>query len=118
MVDAAHSGPHVTTDPGAEMQHRHLLSPLQLRGQTLRNRIGFGAHTANMSDQGIQGPRDAKYLLERALGGAARISSSASRSAIPPPMPFTRGASWRLNYSSERTARRILDTQFGARMVQ
>ena len=60
-------------DPGAEMQHRHLLSPLKLRGQTLRNRIVFGAHTANMSDQGIPGPRYEKYLLERALGGAAMI---------------------------------------------
>ncbi len=53
--------------------HRHLLSPLQLRGVTLRNRVVFGAHTANMSDQGIPGPRYGKYLLERALGGAAMI---------------------------------------------
>ena len=53
--------------------HRHLLSPLTLRGHTLRNRIVFGAHTANMSDQGIPGPRFGKYLLERALGGAAMI---------------------------------------------
>lgn len=54
-------------------QHPHLLSPLQLRGHTLRNRIVFGAHTNNMSDQGIPGPRMGKYLLERALGGAAMI---------------------------------------------
>ncbi|MES2665348.1 MAG: FAD-dependent oxidoreductase [Pseudomonadota bacterium] len=54
-------------------QHRHLLSPLALRGQTLRNRIVFGAHTNNMSDQGIPGPRMRKYLLERALGGAGMI---------------------------------------------
>ena len=53
--------------------HRHLTSPLQLRGQTLRNRIVFGAHTNNMSDQGIPGPRQGKYLLERALGGAAMV---------------------------------------------
>ena len=56
-------------------QHRHLLSPLQLRGHTLRNRIVFGAHTANMSDAGIPGPRVKGYLLERALGGAAMIVS-------------------------------------------
>jgi 2,4-dienoyl-CoA reductase-like NADH-dependent reductase (Old Yellow Enzyme family)/thioredoxin reductase len=55
------------------IQHRHLLSPLELRGHTLRNRIVFGAHTNNMSDQGIPGPRMGKYLLERALGGAAMI---------------------------------------------
>ena len=52
---------------------KHLLSPLQLRGHTLRNRIVFGAHTANMADQGLPGPRYGKYLLERALGGAAMI---------------------------------------------
>ena len=55
--------------------HRHLLSPLQLRGQTLRNRIVFGAHTANMSDLGMPGPRVQGYLLERALGGAGMIVS-------------------------------------------
>jgi 2,4-dienoyl-CoA reductase-like NADH-dependent reductase (Old Yellow Enzyme family)/thioredoxin reductase len=62
--------------------HPRLLSPLQLRGQTLRNRIVFGAHTNNMSDQGIPGPRYGKYLLERALGGAGMIVSE--------PMPVHR----------------------------
>lgn len=54
-------------------QHPRLLSPLQLRGQTLRNRIVFGAHTNNMSDMGIPGPRMENYLVERALGGAAMV---------------------------------------------
>lgn len=54
-------------------RHRHLLSPIKLRNQTLRNRIVFGAHTNNMSDQGLPGPRMGKYLLERALGGAGMI---------------------------------------------
>lgn len=54
-------------------QYKNLLSPLSLRGHTLRNRIVFGAHTNNMSDQGIPGPRMAGYLVERALGGAAMI---------------------------------------------
>ena len=53
--------------------HPRLLSPLQLRGQTLRNRIVFGAHTNNMSDLGIPGPRMENYFVERALGGAAMI---------------------------------------------
>ncbi|MCX7888834.1 MAG: FAD-dependent oxidoreductase [Rhodobacteraceae bacterium] len=53
--------------------HPNLLSPLDLRGHRLRNRIVFGAHTANMSDQGLPGPRYGAYLLERALGGAAMI---------------------------------------------
>ena len=57
------------------MSHPRLLSPLTLRGHTLRNRIVFGAHTANMSDQGIPGPRAHAYLLERALGGAGMIVS-------------------------------------------
>ncbi len=56
-------------------QYRHLLSPLQLRGLTLRNRIVFGAHTANMSDNGLPGARAHGYLLERALGGAGMIVS-------------------------------------------
>ena len=72
-------------------QHRHLLSPLQLRGHTLRNRIVFGAHTANMSDLGIPGPRVHGYLLERALGGAGMIVSE--------PMPVHRtGVLTRGNY--------------------
>jgi 2,4-dienoyl-CoA reductase-like NADH-dependent reductase (Old Yellow Enzyme family)/thioredoxin reductase len=50
-----------------------LLQPLTLRGHTLRNRIVFGAHTNNMSDMGIPGPRMEGYLLERALGGAGMI---------------------------------------------
>ncbi len=55
--------------------HPRLSQPLQLRGHTLRNRIVFGAHTANMSDQGLPGPRVKGYLAERALGGAAMIVS-------------------------------------------
>lgn len=50
-----------------------LMQPLQLRDHRLRNRIVFGAHTANMAEQGLPGPRYASYLLERALGGAAMI---------------------------------------------
>ena len=54
-------------------EYRHLLSPLSLRGHTLRNRVVFGAHTNNMSDMGIPGPRMEGYLVERALGGAGMI---------------------------------------------
>jgi len=53
--------------------HPRLLSPLTLRGQTLRNRIVFGAHTNNMADQGIPGPRMEGYFVERALGGVGMI---------------------------------------------
>ncbi len=62
--------------------HPRLMQPLTLRGQTLRNRIVFGAHTANMSEQGLPGARFGGYLLERALGGAAMI--------VAEPMPVHR----------------------------
>lgn len=54
-------------------QHPRLLSPLTLRDQTLRNRIVFGAHTANMAKDGLPDAQFGAYLLERAKGGAAMI---------------------------------------------
>ena len=50
-----------------------LFSPIKLRGKTLRNRIVFGAHTSNMSEQGFPGDRHIAYYRERALGGAAML---------------------------------------------
>lgn len=50
-----------------------LFQPLQLRHKTLRNRIVFGSHTANMSDKGLPGERHRGYYEERARGGAAMI---------------------------------------------
>ena len=77
------SGAHLTHIHPAQLGFREpeaamtsyptLTSPLKLRGHTLRNRIVFGAHTANMAENGLPGPRYAAYLLERALGGAAMI---------------------------------------------
>ncbi len=64
------------------IQHPRLMQPLVLRGQTLRNRIVFGAHTANMLEAGLPGAQYAAYLLERALGGAAMI--------VTEPMPVHR----------------------------
>ncbi len=51
----------------------NLSQPLELRHKTLRNRIVFGAHTANMAEQGLPGARHLGYYLERAMGGAAMI---------------------------------------------
>jgi 2,4-dienoyl-CoA reductase-like NADH-dependent reductase (Old Yellow Enzyme family)/thioredoxin reductase len=51
----------------------HLFSPVTLRGRTLRNRIVFGAHTANMAENGVPTERHVAYYAERALGGAAMI---------------------------------------------
>lgn len=46
----------------------HLFSPVSLRGHTLRNRIVFGAHTANMAENGVPGERHVAYYAERAMG--------------------------------------------------
>ena len=51
----------------------HLLSPLHLGHVTLRNRLVFGAHTANMSEGGLPGARHLGYYRERARGGAGMI---------------------------------------------
>jgi 2,4-dienoyl-CoA reductase-like NADH-dependent reductase (Old Yellow Enzyme family)/thioredoxin reductase len=50
-----------------------LFSPLKLRHVTLKNRIVFGAHTVNMSHEGMPGLRHFGYYRERARGGAAMI---------------------------------------------
>ncbi|MEQ9256903.1 MAG: FAD-dependent oxidoreductase [Alphaproteobacteria bacterium] len=50
-----------------------LFSPLALRHKTLKNRIVFGAHTANMAEDGLPGERHLAYYRERARGGAAMI---------------------------------------------
>ena len=51
----------------------HVFEPLQLRHKTLRARINFGAHTANMAEDGLPGERHLGYYLERAKGGAGMI---------------------------------------------
>ena len=50
-----------------------LFKPLQLRHKTLRNRIVFGSHTANMAEQGLPGERHRGYYEERARGGVGMI---------------------------------------------
>ncbi|THK39004.1 FAD-dependent oxidoreductase [Ensifer sp. MPMI2T] len=52
---------------------QHLFSPIELGGHTLKNRIVFGAHTANMAEGGLPTERHAAYYAERAIGGAAMI---------------------------------------------
>ena len=56
-----------------EKHFPHLFKPIDIRGTTLKHRLNFGAHTTNMSDNGIPGERCLHYYLERALGGAAMI---------------------------------------------
>jgi 2,4-dienoyl-CoA reductase-like NADH-dependent reductase (Old Yellow Enzyme family) len=50
-----------------------LFQSLQLRHKTLRNRIVFGSHTANMAEQGLPAERHRGYYEERARGGAGMI---------------------------------------------
>jgi len=51
----------------------HVFEPLTVRHKTLGSRITFGAHTANMAEDGLPGDRHIGYYRERALGGAAMI---------------------------------------------
>ena len=51
----------------------HLFRPLELRHRTLKHRLNFGAHTANMAEGGLPGERHLGYYRERAMGGAAMI---------------------------------------------
>ena len=55
------------------MPFTHLFQPLTLRHKTLRHRLNFGAHTANMSEGGLPGAQHLAYYRERARGGAAMI---------------------------------------------
>lgn len=61
-----------------------LFSPVSLRGHVLRNRIVFGAHTANMAKNGVPDEQHVAYYAERALGGAAMI--------VVEPVPVHRAA--------------------------
>ena len=65
-------------------QYPALFEPLSLRHRTLNNRIVFGAHTANMSVDGLPGERHRAYYEERAIGGAAMI--------VVEPMPVNANA--------------------------
>ncbi len=62
----------------------HVFAPLQLRHRTLRSRINFGAHTANMGEDGLVSERHIAYYCERALGGVGMI--------VVEPMPVHRTA--------------------------
>ena len=55
----------------ADKSFSHLFQPLTLRHKTLKHRLTFGAHTANMAEAGLPGERHLNYYLERAIGGEA-----------------------------------------------
>ena len=64
---------HTQKDADMSKLFPHLFQPLNIRHVTLKNRIVFGAHTANMTDDGLPGNRHIDYYRERAIGGAAMI---------------------------------------------
>ncbi len=55
------------------MSYKHLFNSVKLGHKALRNRIVFGAHTTNMSNNGLPDKQHIAYYRERALGGAAMI---------------------------------------------
>ena len=68
----------------SERVFKRLFTPVSLRGKTLRNRIVFGAHTANMAVEGLPTERHVAYYAERAIGGAGMI--------VVEPMPVHQAA--------------------------
>ena len=52
---------------------KHLFTPVKVGHKTLKHRLNFGAHTANMATGGLPTERHHGYYLERAIGGAAMI---------------------------------------------
>jgi len=67
----------------------HLFQPLQLRHKTLRNRLTFGPHLANMSHEGLPGRRHLGYYAERARGGVGMIVMEGQ--SVEPHGALTRG---------------------------
>lgn len=55
------------------MAFSKMFSPITLRHKTLRNRVVFGAHTTNMSENGLPAKQHVGYYAERSMGGAAMI---------------------------------------------
>lgn len=71
------------------MSFDHVFKPVQLRHKTLKNRVVFGAHTANMAQDGLPGAQHLAYYEERAIGGAAMIVVEPM--AVHPAAVLTRG---------------------------
>jgi 2,4-dienoyl-CoA reductase-like NADH-dependent reductase (Old Yellow Enzyme family) len=53
--------------------YRHLLSPLAIKGVTLRNRVVSTAHAPGYAEGGLPGERYQAYQEEKALGGAGLV---------------------------------------------
>ena len=51
----------------------HLLSPIEIRGKHVRNRVTMTAHTQSYSDNGLHGDRVRDYYAARAAGGTGLL---------------------------------------------
>jgi len=54
-------------------QFKFLFSPLKIGRVTVPNRISFSAHLTNLAENNLPSERQARYLAERAKGGAGLI---------------------------------------------
>ena len=61
----------------------HLYSPLELRGQLLRNRIVSTPHAAGWGRDGLIDPREVDYHVRKAAGGVALVMTFGSASVDP-----------------------------------
>ncbi len=102
----------------SDTAYPHLFEPAKLRHLTLKNRIVFGAHTANMGENGLPGDMHFGYYRERARGGAAMI-------VVEPVPPHKTGVLTRGNFLHDSDDviphfRRIADAAHaeGAAIVQ
>lgn len=61
----------------------HLYSPLELRGQMLRNRIVSTPHATGWGHDGLIDPREVDYHVRKAAGGCALVMTFGSASVDP-----------------------------------
>ena len=97
---------------------KHLFRPIDVGHKTLKHRLNFGAHTANMAVDGLPGERHHGYYLERAIGGAAMIVVEPV--PVHGPATLTRG---NFRHSDDAVIphfRRITDSchEYGTVMIQ
>ncbi len=97
---------------------KHLFRPIDVGHKTLKHRLNFGAHTANMAVDGLPGERHHGYYLERAIGGAAMIVVEPI--PVHGPATLTRG---NFRHSDDAVIphfRRITDSchEYGTVMIQ
>ncbi len=73
MTPAPHTPAGQVTSPEAASAYPTLLSPLEVRGGTLRNRVVMGSMHTGLEDRPWHVPELAAYVAERARGGVGLI---------------------------------------------